>query len=183
MKNTIKISQLVELLNEKRGATFASVLYYVDEGDSRTVKGQKLLQKLVAANITLNSNYEDKVNRLLEKQGDTPDFEAKKMNGFRHIEGYAPCVVMNEKTGELALSHIHEHGRKPKVFLFYKGKPITREEAIRQNLFAPSAFAPKRTAGRGAVAEKNDFKFRNLYLKNILEIKLFGVRYRIDHSE
>lgn len=183
MKKTIKPQELVEILRGYTGVVFASVTYLVDESKSRTVNGSKVLQKMVSTRITLNSIYERKVNRILEKkQGEMPTFTAEEMKGKYQVFPDCKCILKSEKTGELLLYGAIEHNARPHVTYFHNGKIITKEEAIKKDLFMPSAFAPKKTMGRGAVEEENDFALISPRLSSILSITLNGVRYRIDHS-
>jgi len=47
-------------------------------------------------------------------------------------------------------------------------------------IFAPSYFAEKKTAGRGRVAEENNFFRLTIALENIVAIKLSGTQYIIE---
>ena len=188
MDKFITRSELIDkFLNIKKeiaatGATFASVTYKTDESESRQVAGKKLLQKLVQTRISIGADYEKKVNRIKEKkQGEEGDFTAQAMKGKHYVNGYEnPVVCVSadpDNRDKFMLVMIIENRTIPNVQLFHNELPISRDEAIAQNLFAPAYFNEKPTAGRGEVDPKNNFKFATLGFNKILQIKLGGVQY------
>lgn len=166
----------------KTGVTFASITYKTDESQSRTKAGKKLLQKLVQTRITIGADYEKKVNRILEKkQGEEGDFQAQSMKGKHYVNGKSNPVVCAsadpENRDKFMLVMMIENSTIPTVNYFHEGEPITKEEAIAKDLFAPAYFNDRTTAGRGEVDPENDFKIVTLGFNKIIQIKLGGVQY------
>jgi len=188
MDKFITRNELIEkFLNFKKdvattGVTFASITYKTDESQSRQVAGKKLLQKVVQTTMTLGADYEKKVNRIKEKkQGEEGDFTAQAMKGKHYVNGYEnPVVCVSsdaDNRDKFMLVMITENRTKPSVQLFHNELPISREDAIAKNFFAPAYFNEKPTAGRGEVDPENDFKFTTLGFNKILQIKFGGVQY------
>jgi hypothetical protein len=71
------------------GVAFSSLSYLVDVNESKTVKGEKLLKKFIKINATIGSDYEKKVNRIVEnKQGEVINFVAQPQFGKEYyIDG------------------------------------------------------------------------------------------------
>lgn len=179
IKNITK-TELVEVVRAIKGAKFTSVTYFVDESKSKSIKGAKALQKLVTVNLTLNSDYERKVNRILEnKQDETADFVAQAMKGKTLAFEGCRSILKSEKTEKLLLYGIIEHNA-PKQTTYYKdGQPIAFEKAVEEGLFIPSFFAEKETSGRGAVESENDFFPISPAIDSIRQIRLDGQEYSI----
>lgn len=176
MKNTKTISraELLTILSKNKGVTFAHVVAFTDEHGSRTAGGRKVLQKLTFRNITIGSSYEGRVERRIDGE-----FESQEMTGKAFVEG-TNCVayaLKNESKKYLVCDQ--ELKAKVHTQYFHNGQPIKKADAIAQDLFAPSYFAPKKTAGRGQVSEDKNFFRLTIGLDNIIAITLRGQKYRI----
>ena len=173
------------------GVTFAFVEYITNEYGSKTktvtdANGKKTkeyaLQKRVLTQITVGSDYESKVQRIQKKQDEKPDFKAGELIGKFYKYGKAVPIVANTKNPEFEmLVMIFENHTKPKVELLCKGKEITEEDAIKQDLFTPSYFAEKTTAGRGEVNPEFDFAYRTLGFDKIVKLNIAGEEYIIEN--
>ena len=178
---TISRTELVEILKRVKGATFASVTYVTDESKSKTVNKKKLIQKEVVTNITLNANYEAKVNRIAEqKQGQKVEFKASSLIGREYAFKNCKTILKSTKNGDLMINAMVENNHKPKTTYFHEGVEISREEMIKQNLVTPSFTKPKTsTSGRGLIKAENDFKIINTKLDKITKLTLNRVTYVI----
>ncbi len=166
------------------GVSFSSLSYLTDVSESKTVKGQKLLKKFVKINATIGSDYEKKVNRIVEnKQGEVINFVAQPQNGKEYyIEG-SP-VVRDTKTGtKRYLVFICENHTKPSAHQLYIAdgmKEVSKEEVWNAEYITPAGLAPKEyTAGRGAVDAEFDFAFRTVDFDNLKGFVIGGTDYRI----
>lgn len=173
-------TSLVELIKAVKGVTFASITYKTDESKSRTIAGKKVLQKEVTLNVTLNANYTAKVNRIIEnKQDGTPDFESEKMKGKKFSFENCRSIVENDK-GDKMLYCFKEHTAKSQTTYFFEGCVIPFEKAKEKDLFAPSFFAEKKTAGRGEVEAENDFSVFTVGFDKLKRITIKGQEYFIE---
>lgn len=179
-KKTINRSELKNILSKIRGVTFAHVVAFTDEYGSRQVKGKRMLQKLTFRNVTIGSDYTNRVNRRLEKQGEEADFVSEAMSGKSFVEGSKVLAYANKDNNKFYLVCDQERTAKTRTIYFNEGKKISKEEAIEKNMFAPSFFAEKKTAGRGLVDEENNFFRMTIGLDNIIAIKLNKVEYIIE---
>lgn len=167
----------MDLVSNVKGTNFIGLIYLVDESKSKTVKGQKLVQKLVHTRVTIGSSYEKKVNRILEnKQGEeTPNFEAQAPKGKMF---FANNILTDIKTeSKYYLNAIIENGVKRSTTYFHNGAKIEKEQAIAMDLFTPAFFAPKATCGRGAIEQSNDFSVITPNLENIVGLNMNGEKY------
>lgn len=176
---TISTNELIELIREVKGVTFANITYHTDESKSKTKGGKKLLQKATTVNVTLNADYEKKVNRVREnKQGeDNPDFVSQGMKGKKFAFDNCKSIVEAEKTGKKMLYCFKEHNAKSDTVYYHEGNAISIEDAKAQNLFAPSFFAEKKTVGRGTVETENDFAVFTVGIDKIKRITIKGNEY------
>jgi hypothetical protein len=179
-QKTITLAELREMLLKHKGTTFAHIVAFTDEYGSRVVKGKRLLQKLTFRNITIGSNYENRVNTRLEKQGDEVGFESQEMSGKTFVEGSNCLAFMNKNANVEYLVCDQEKKAKVNVWLYNEGKKISKEDAIAKNLFAPAYFAEKKTAGRGLVDEANNFFRLTITLTNIIALTFKGTNYIIE---
>ena len=89
--NLLTDLKLIELLGAYTKSTAIAIEYVTDETQSRTVKGQKQLQKRVyIGNLFLNHNYAKKVQNLT----DNKDFEANEMKGKSRI---STTLILSDK--------------------------------------------------------------------------------------
>jgi hypothetical protein len=172
------------LLNEGKNelfknATFAHVVYFTDESGSKTVDKKKVLQKIVHTQITIGSSYENRINKDLVKQGEEANFTSQGMSGKQYCEGSRYVAQALKDSNVKYLCYVVENHVKPATIYFHEGKRISKKDAIEKNLFMPSYFAEKKTAGRGNMSEERDFKFNSLGLDKILTLKIRGIRYKV----
>jgi hypothetical protein len=172
------------------GCSFMMLQYFTNEYGSRTKTvtnedGKKekkyALQKRVNVRITVGADYSKKINRLLEKQGENPDFEAKEPKNFFYKYGYnCPVVASKFNPNSEMILMMMEHNAAPKIVFSHEGVEITKEDAIKQNLFTDSYFEEKPTVGRGSIDKEFDFYVRTLKIENIECIKINGEEYIIE---
>lgn len=175
-------NELLEKLKEVSGTVFTNITYFTDEAKSKTVKGKKAVQKMVTLNVTIGSNYESKVNRILEtKQGEEANFEAQALKGRVHVDNTS-ALLWSEKSQDYLLNAIVEnHSGGTKTTTYYVGGlPKTLDEIKELDLLTPSFFTEKPvTMGRGAIDVANNFSIIQPKISNIKSIKLFGETYDI----
>jgi len=164
------------------GVTFFNILYQVDESQSKTVKGKKLLQKRVETVITVGSQYEAKCQRLLEKQGLNVDFKSQEIPGRNYKWGKkVPLVVKNDDESKKYLVIIVEGHASPQRQFIHEGKEITLEEAEKLDLFTPAHYVKDEpTPARGMIEAENIFYFRTLSIENVITCKINGTEYVIE---
>ena len=166
------------------GVAFSSLTYLVDVAESKTVKGEKLLKKLVKINATIGSDYEKKVNRIVEnKQGEVINFVAQPQFGKEYYTEGSP-VVRDTKTGtKRYLVFIVENHTKPsarQLFIASTMQEVEKEQVWNSDFITPAGLNPTpSTSGRGAVAEENDFAFRTVDFNNLKGFVIGGIDYRI----
>jgi len=192
MKNTknliyVTVAEAVEMfLNYNKhlsasGVAFSNVTYLVDESKSKTVKGKKMLQKIVTTNATIGSDYAKKVNKICkDKQGMEIDFVSQPMRGKDYVVAGSP-VAMDTKTEEKRyLVMIVENHTKPQSQLLLDGKEVERSEVWNDKYITPAGLKPSNnTSGRGAVDKENDFYFRTLDFNNLISFNMNGNMYLI----
>lgn len=156
-----------------KGSQVINLTYSTAESKSRTKKGKKVLNKVVCRNAYLNHDYSKKVN---DRVGG--GFVAEKASGRKGTE--RKFITESDKVaGKLYLTlHTHKNDFvKTDYFLAENGESIdlsTKELKLASGLFMPSYFEPKTTAGRGRVAENDDFNHFATCLDNILQVKAKG---------
>ena len=172
----ISVSELSEILKGITKSTFCHIVYMVDDQRSKTIKGQKQVQKLVKiSHVALNHNY---TNKVINLSGAT-DFVAEQMKGKTRI---CSTLIQSDKTQELMVDGKVLNTEVAKVLGYYhNGNPITEAEAIASDLWTPSYYNPTpiKTMGRGLVSEEDNFRIINTYLSRIKQIKLEGSWYEI----
>ena len=164
------------------GVSFAKLCYVVDEYDSKTVYGEKILKKEVECVVTLGSSYRRKCKRILEKQGIYIDINNMSMGiPGRHylINSRTPLVVADTDPNRVYLTFIREHHIHPHVKYFYRGEEISQATAIEQNMFRNSYFQKEKTPANGLIDEKYDFKMRTLKFEHIKKLQVGGVEYEV----
>lgn len=165
---------ITDLLENCKKSTIVAVEYVTDESQSRTIKGEKQLQKRVKINnLYLNHDYAKKVQNLTEN----PEFVAHEMKGKERI---STTLIKSLKDNSILLDgKILNSESVKRLQLLHKGNEISELEAIGQNLFAPAYFnlEPKQTSGRGSVSVENDFKMITLGIEKIKYLKAFGKEY------
>ena len=172
----VTVSQLAEILKGITKSTVCNIIYIVDHAQSKTVAGQKQIQKMVQCkNVYLNHSYENKVKNLT---GDTT-FEAQPLNRKTRTCG---TLLQSDKTGELMIDgKILKSETTQLLALLHKGEFISEADGIMMQLFTDAYFnpTPKNTMGRGTVDVEDDFSIINTYLSRIFQIKLQGEWYEV----
>lgn len=176
--NVINSNQLFDLLVNRTKSEICSVEYITDHNESKTVKGQKQIQKQVKINtLYLNHKYENKVRNLT---GNT-DFEAHELKGKTRISS---TIIQSDKSLEYMLDGKILNSESVKLInLFHNNEIITEAEAVSLDLWAGAYYKPKQktTSGRGSVSIEDDFKMITLSLSKIIKIKIGGVQYTIQN--
>jgi hypothetical protein len=171
----ISIHDLYEKLVNITKSTVISLTYLTDHAQSKTVKGQKQVQKLVRINnVYLNHDYTKKVQKLTGNS----DFEAQELKGKSRISS---TILQSDKSGEFLLDGKVLYKESVKLLsLFHNNNEISKETAEEMDLFTPAYYKenPTTTAGRGTVSEEDDFKIINISLTKIQTIKIAGTEYR-----
>lgn len=141
-KTKITRSELIKLLESPTGATFSGLTYFTDEGDSRVVKGAKMVQKRVYLNATLKSVYFNKVNRMLEKHNINFDWQPNKMTGRTSSDVQGSPIVFLDKNPEIKyLSFIAETHTKPHTEYFVGGVQVEKSAIWNSDYIMPAALA------------------------------------------
>lgn len=176
MKNTeiITTNELEQIVLKNNGATFSHIVIFGDEHGSCTKDKKKVLQKLTFRNITIGAPYQGRIER---RTGE--DFIPEEMKGKAFVEGSNCLAYAIKEPSKKYLVCDQELKTKVHTQYFHNGQPITKADAIAQGLFAPSYFAPKKTAGRGQVAEDKNFFRLTVGLQNVIAITYKGTKYRI----
>jgi len=177
---TITVKQLAVILANITKSTVVSLTYFVDESKSKTIQGQKQVQKRVKVNnLYLNHNYTNKVQNLT---GNT-EFVAHELNGKVRICSTIIASQSKANFGKLMLDGKILHTESTKVLgYFHNGLEIELNKKNptfgRFDLVAPSFYAESSyTSGRGTVSEENDFRMITPFLDNIESIKIQGQEY------
>lgn len=177
IQQPISVENFKNLVIDFTRSCGVSLTYFVDDSRSRTIKGNKQVQKLVeiSNNAYFNHNYEKKIINLTGRI----DFKAEPLKGKTRITS---TILQSNKTSEFMLDI--KVLRTEKITLlgyFYNGKEITEAEAISMDLWTDSYYnpTPKKTAGRGLVDEEDDFNMITPYISRILKIKFNGTEYLI----
>ena len=159
-----------------------SLTYFVDESKSRTIGGNKQVQKRVKVNnLYLNHNYTNKVQNLT---GNT-EFVAHELNGKERICSTIISSQSKKNFGKLMLDGKILHTESTKVLgYFHNGIQIELDKNNptigRNDLVAPSFYQKSTyTSGRNSVSEENDFRMITPFLDNIETIKIQGQEYLI----
>ena len=172
----ISVESFATLVKPFTRSAAISMTYFVDDSRSRTVKGQKQVQKLVRVkNAYLNHNYENKVKNLTGCE----NFKAEELKGKTRISS---TLLKSNSTGELMLdAKILKTEAVELLGYYHNGNPITEAEAVALDLWAGTYYnpTPKTTAGRGLVSEEDDFRMITPYLSRILIIKFNGTEYTL----
>lgn len=180
---TITTKQLAVLLATITKSTIVSLTYFVDESKSRTVKGEKLVQKRVKVNnLYLNQAYGNKVNNL----NGTTDFKALPLNGKERLCSTILISKGAKNKDKLMLDgKILKSESRKLLGYFHNGQKIELNKGDknfgRVDLVAPSFYNTyKTTSGRGSVSEENDFCMITPFLSNIESIKIQKQLYIIE---
>ena len=170
---TVTAAEFVNIVKDYTRSTTIGLCYLVDESQSRTVKGKKQLQKQVCirSQAYLNHNYTNKVIKLT---GDT-SFVADPMKGKTRI---STTIVQSDKSGAMLLDVKVLGGAKRETTYFHNGNEISRQDAIDNNLFAPSYFDKKKTKGRGTVSVEDNFDTLTVGVDKLVWVNFNNEEYR-----
>lgn len=140
MTKKITQAQFIEMMKSQKGATFSGLTYHVDESKSKTSGGVKMLQKTVTLAATLNSVYQSKIDRILDKNGLKFEWTPNKMTGRHYAEDDKNrCLVYKDTDPSVAyLCFVAETHAKPQTQLFLNGNPVTREQVWNEQYITPS---------------------------------------------
>ena len=172
----VTVNQLLAIVLPITQSTVCNVIYIVDDMRSKTVKGEKQVQKM--SQIThcyLNHDYQKKVQKLTENG----EFQAYELKGKTKITN---TILQSNSTKEFMLYGTVLKKETAKILsYFHNGNEITEAEAVSQDLWANSYYNPTepKTMGRGIVSEEDNFRIINTYLSRIKQIKLQGQWYDI----
>lgn len=167
----VTVDELVELIRPITKSTFIGICYTVDESYSKTVNKCKLLRKTVCLTATLNHDYQSKVQNLTNNE-----FVADPMKGKTRVSN---TVLISDKTGEPMLYATVLKSAKRETTYYHEGVEISREDAVKRDMFTPSYFKPRTTKGRGTVATEDDFGLISPYFANLNWLRLNGVEYQV----
>ena len=165
----IKLSkaEFVKLLQDVKGATFATITADVDArctgGKNGPFAGTR---KVSVVNVALNVNYEKSVNRQLEREGKTAEFEASANPWGSHVEN-CPLIVNGEK---FYLQGIPQ--KTLKTAFFKNGTEVEKQEI--------EAYLPKKSENQTQGTDK-EIVVRRWSLENIKEIKIGGNEYYVEN--
>jgi hypothetical protein len=177
IKSTLSVNEIFNLLVNETKSTVVSIEYITDDSRSKTIKGQKQVQKHVRINnLYLNHSYEQKVQRLT---GDT-DFHSFELKGKTRISS---TIIQSDKSGEFLLDGKILNSESVKLInLFHDGEIITEAQGVAMDLWTNTYYNPteKTTSGRGSVSEDKDFKMITLGLSKIIKIKFQGTEYMVE---
>jgi len=172
--NLLTDLKIIELLGSYTKSTTIAIEYVTDESDSRTIKGEKQVQKRVfIGNLFLNHDYAKKVQNLT----DNKDFEAHEMKGKSRI---STTLILSDKTSNILLDgKILKSESVKHLAYYYNGNEISKQQGKDLNLFTPN-FDNKdkqKTSGRGSVSVEDDFRMITLGITKIKYLKCFGKEY------
>ncbi len=187
MKNLVNITReeaLRMFSNYKKelsasGVAFSSMTYLCDESKSKTVGGEKMLQKFVTTNATIGSDYQKKVNRILDKEGKEVDFIAQPQKGKEYVSEGNPVVIDTATRTKHYLVFIVENHTVPNSQLILNGKPVERKDVWNSTYITPAGLKEAPIAGRGEINEENNFFFRTLNFDNLISFNMNGNFYLI----
>tara|TARA_R110000824_G_C15010458_1_gene657263 strand:- start:27 stop:596 length:570 start_codon:yes stop_codon:yes gene_type:complete len=174
---TISQSDFVAKIKDFKRSCMVNIIYLVDDTRSKTKSGKKSVQKLVqVVRVYLNHDYKKKVEKLTEQI-----FVPLPRKGKIVITN---TIVKSIKSGALMLSGkilANDNCRNTIAIFTKEGKKITHKEGEILDLWTNSYYnpKPKKTAGRGTVAKKDDFHFCEPYIKNLKFVKFLGTWYKI----
>ena len=168
MKNLVTITRpeaIAMFINYRKevsasGVAFSNLTYLVDESKSKTVKGKKMLQKLVETNATIGSDYGKKVGRILDKEGKEIEFTPQPRKGLRRIDD-SPVCTDTATESKFYLDFIVENHTNTNVQLMLNNKEVARKDVWNETYITPAGLKPqeKAQAGRGLIDKDNDFYF------------------------
>lgn len=134
-------SELIEILNSSKGATFSGLTYRVDESKSRKKGGKHMVQKRVELAATLRSVYKAKIDRILEKNGIVFDWTPNKGSGVSYEKEGGAILVSDKNPEKKYLAFVCETHAKPHTEYFVEGAKRERNEIWNEAFITPAALA------------------------------------------
>lgn len=125
--------------------------------------------KMTTANVFINFNYQNSVNRVRAKEGNEEVFEAHKRMWGERVPGTP--LIMHKGAFYLEVRFLGED--KTRSGLFHQGRPIDR------SLLSAWVTEKKSAAEHQGVSEENEVIMRDFKLENIREIRFGGEVYII----
>ncbi len=169
-KVKINVSQLFEVLNEIKGAKFATIVTETEPKMKKT--GNPFLNsniiKKSEVNITLNFIYENSVNNQRKKEGNTEEFHAKPRQWGSRIPKTSFVIHKGSIYVEAKIN------AKPKEVRYFSNGKLMNEAQV--ELLKP--FLPTSNSSSRQEVEK-EVIVRDFKLENIVELKLNGNHYLI----
>ena len=161
----LTVEELAEMLKSKTKAETVNIEYIVNDANSRTVNGQKVVQKHVTINnFVINSDYEKR----MQEETKNPDFKAQQPKGKTII---SKCLLRSDKTDKLLINGYYDISwtSNIKVLQYYKnGKKITEKTLEKNDLFLDAHYSQKQKSYAMNDAER--LKTITIQLENIFKI-------------
>lgn len=177
IKSTLSVNEIFNLLVNETKSTVVSIEYITDDSRSKTIKGQKQVQKHVRINnLYLNHSYEQKVQKLTGNS----DFQSFELKGKTRISN---TIIQSDKSGEFLLDGKILNSESVHIINYFNnGEIITEAQGVAMDLWTNTYYNPteKTTSGRGSVSEDKDFKMITLGLSKIVKIKFKGTEYMVE---
>lgn len=176
------------------GNTTLSMIYTVPDSDSRSVGGEKALQKTVMVPACMSgADYEAKVNRFRQKEGVAGDepFKAEPPKGFQRVNKDNRMLLESLKAGERAVMAYIDPSNADKMEVLEYRDAKTGEKVEKDQIgdyLTPSGYRNK-FEGRPASRAQKDipyekrFRIVRPYLKNVDALKLGGETYIIKKEQ
>lgn len=167
----ISRQKFINMLASIRGAKMCTIISETDPRMKKTGNpfvGQIL--KRTRLNVTINFIYQNSVNRVRTKEGNTADFEAKPRKWGQKVPG-TPFVMHNDQM----YLEAKPNAAKPQVeFINNVSGEIVLKEALAQWLPTPSSQAEAQ-----GVSEENEVIVRTYAINNITDWIVDGKHYKI----
>lgn len=161
----ISVEELADILKAKTKAETVIIEYIVNDANSKTVNGQKPIQKhVVINNFIINSDYEKR----MQEETNNPNFKAQQPKGKTII---SKCLLKSNSTDKLLINGYYDISwtSNIQILQYYKyGKKITEKTLVKNDLFLPSYYTQKEKKYNMNDVER--LKTITLQLENIYKI-------------
>lgn len=165
---TISKAELVEKLAAIRGATFATIVAETDARLRKTGNPFTGVVKVSRVSVTLNSIYENSVNRQREREGNTEVFEAEpRAWGVRMVRDDGTVAPIVEHKGKY---YVEAKVEKSLGYEYIHNGEILDEDKIVQ-------FLPKKSSGGERQEVEKPVILRDYSVDSIREIRFGGELY------
>ena len=161
-----KVKQIENLIKDGGSAKFAKLIAEVQQKVKKTNNPLRnsVITKLVTYQMSLNCNYQNKVNAKLEKEHKEPNFQAKENWFVKVNDSYNGSIVAKKSNqAELYLLFICEHANINKYLV--DGQEATPEQITIINQFKEE---PQTPTNQGL---NNPIIVRTIKIENIKQIK------------